>query len=417
MSSFKLLLSVLLLTVAASANLNCNLPISDEANVLGQSATLLQAVSQLSAKGVDIHVVSVPTMGTVNLDMLEKAIETGCRSWQAPNGGRKSTLLVLMVAPNDHKMGVYYGSAWSKALDQHWNRIKQDYMFPRFKTGDFAGGMAAAAQQFAARISASEDEAQHPAQTTVVNEAPKPEDLSGLWRVLEWLFGILFAGMIVAFIYSLLSRRAQKKEEIESARADAITKRNQAAGMINELRIKDNLSPQKQQEFDSVYATYTELSERMKSDPDERGLSLIEYQSIARQYGWIVDKLEEIKSPAKILDPGSRYKPKVRVVTPTPTPQPAATPAQPSGPASSNVNFEPIIIGNEFGGSEPRREPGPVRTPEPEPASSSSSWDFGGGGGSSDYSSDSSSSSDFGGGSSDFSSGGDSGGGGGSDSF
>lgn len=429
MRLFKLLFSVLLLTGLSYA-INCNSPVSDEADVFGvQTEQVQQAVDQLIMAGVDPHIVSVVTTNG-NPDAYEKFLEKTCSSWQAPNGGRKSTLLVLLVSPKERKMGVYYGSAWSKALDGSWNRIKQDYMFPRFKSGDYAGGISTAGRQFTERIKAWQDEAQHPVQTTVVNEAPKPTDWSGLWQLGKWFLGFITLACVGWLGFVLLRRRYEVRKELRDAQLRAQYEKSRASRVINILRIQDDLPAGSRKQFDAVYASYMDLTGRLGLDPDDSNLDLQRYHAIEIQYKKIADEAEELLQPTSASKLGKKVEQARREMGVQSPPKPVETPtgAESHPPTQEvrggDVNITPVIIGNDFGyGHEREREPDPeptrYREPEPEPAGGgSSSWGSSssdsGGGGSSDWGSSSSSDS---GGSSDFGGGSDSGGGGGSDSF
>ena len=121
-----LVASLLLVPFAVRAQ-DCDKVVVDEAQVLGARAADVQAAADaLQNQGADVRVRTVAH--TVNLDMDENVLVHSCGSWRSPNGQIKSTLIVLMVAPYDRKMGIYYGGAWHHALDDHWVRIKQDYM-------------------------------------------------------------------------------------------------------------------------------------------------------------------------------------------------------------------------------------------------------------------------------------------------
>lgn len=90
----------LFLAGTASAQ-NCNAPVDDEAGVFkGDDAARVAVEGQkLIAEGADVRVVTFAH--SINLDRDVDSRMKACASWQSPDGGIKSTLVVLAVAPND----------------------------------------------------------------------------------------------------------------------------------------------------------------------------------------------------------------------------------------------------------------------------------------------------------------------------
>jgi uncharacterized membrane protein YgcG len=417
----------------------CNNEVYDGANLFkSQAPSVQQAAEGLVNTGATVRIWSVPA--NQNLDSQESSIERTCSSWRSPNGARRANLIALMVSPSGSgfkgHVGVYYGTDWHKALDNDWNRIKQDYMLPNFKAGDFAAGMTATANQFSKRIKAAEDEAQHPVTTVVIppQQAPQaPTDYSGLWKLLGWLLGIcVFVGALV-FLLKRLSERGQRREERTAAQRAAIGSRDRVVELLDEIRTK---APS---QYDDFSQQYSRLAGSIKNDPDQAGLSKGEYNAINDVYRGMYMRMSPIVNPVP-LSPPPPAAPPVDTSThtaksknhshgkyPQPTPSPTTNTVVVHDNSSNFVDG--LVLGSVLDRveepryrapePEPYREPEHRREPEPDPAPSWSSPSDSGGGGSSDFSSsssDSSSGSDFGG-SSDFgsSSSGDSGGGGSSD--
>ena len=408
MKVFSLILLALFF-VAPTRSQDCDNTVADQTGAFssGQVQEVMANAQGLINQGADVR---VRTMGpTSNLDMDEKDLEKACRSWQSPNGGRKSTLVVLMVSPAGHKMGIYYGAAFSHALDNHWNRIKSDYMAPHFKTGDWAGGFVAAEQQLAARIGASKDEAVHPATNTTVNQAA---DFTGLWTFLEWglALGVVIVGSIMLFGW--LKNRRKQKQELREARQAAIDAKARASDLIG----KSEKGPR----YDTAVEEFSRLSSLVSSDPYAEDLEIPEYNAIARQYQKVVDMLR----PDVIIPDAGKRSSKASVKS---AKKESEKHEKQKTTDEQKVRTTTNIVNNEVGGMpyvipvpiyepEPERYREPERRkdpePEPEPERHHKSSDDSGGGGSSswsDSSSDSGGSSDFGGG--------DSGGGGGSSDF
>ncbi len=402
MKAFGWVFAILLFAVPARAQ-DCDNVVADYSGSLksGDAERIQAAAQPLIAQGGDLRVRIIGT--TTNLDMDEKNIERSCLSWQSPNHGRKSSLIVLMVSPLSHKMGIYFGSAFDHALADHWNRIKTDYMGPHFKTGDWAGGFVAVEQQITSRIKAAKDEAVHPATITTVNQA---EDLSGLWIVLKWSLFLAFLVVGMYFALAWWNKRRKAQQELREAQQLAITTKACAADLLNKANSAKTAT------LDRALEEFARLDGSLRNDPNADDLTIEEYHVIALQYQKIVDMLDRtsIDRMNRPVQPS--------VAPPPPKKQAkaaAATTGSPGAPSTSTTvinNTEvvpvPIII------PEPVRE----RERDPEPShshrSSRSSDDDSSGGGSSSWSSGSSDS----GGSSDFGGGGsDSGGGGGSSDF
>lgn len=416
----KLWLVVVVMLSGMAMAQNCDVIVYDGANVLkGQEQQIETAAQGIIQKGGDVRVRTV--LNATNLDLVESQYEKSCTSWMSPNGGRKSTLIVLMVAPKDRKMGIYYGAAWKKALDDHWNRIKAESMAPYFRNGDFSGGFIATENQLASRIAASQDEAVHPAVNQTVNQEA-PVDLSGLWTFLMWCLLLSACGGGLAWLFSYLSKRRERSDELKSVQVLAIRYKNLAGQKINMLRTR-TLDAENKNAFDNLVEQYADAGNSVKNDPTIDGLPVEVYRTQESLYHGIFHALAQVDHEHVI-------KKSVPKTTPT-VDKPLATTKTKKAQSSksideteaewmetvrrkketekreSNTIIAPVIIGNEFGESERRRK---SSYDDDSSSRSDSSWSSSdsGSGGSSDFGSSSSDS----GGSSDFGGGGDSGGGG-----
>lgn len=270
----KYLLALVVLVGAAFAQ-NCDQVVYDQAGILGDDAGVRQAAQEMIQKGADVRIRT--WTNAPNLDAVEKENETACASWRGGTGERKSTLIVLAVAPNERKMGMYYGSAWSSALDGHWNRIKQEQMGPRFKEKDWAGGFVAAEQHIAQRLGEASSEALHPAvtQITTTNEAA---DYSGLWSFLKWMLFIAVVMGAFGFLYSWWSRRRRLHEAARQQQLRAIRFKQQCSSLIY------GMSAEQKEKLSGYLSQFEELSQSVKNDPSQDGLTEAEYAEIGDQY-------------------------------------------------------------------------------------------------------------------------------------
>ena len=144
-------------TLASAQELQTIPPLT--ARVIDTTNTLSAAQTQAleaklaafeKAKGSQIVLVMVPT--TLPEDITDYAQRLG-DAWKI---GRKEVGdgLLLVVAKNDRKVRIATSKALEGAIpDLAANQIITNAIAPRFKQGDFAGGLDAAADQIMARIS------------------------------------------------------------------------------------------------------------------------------------------------------------------------------------------------------------------------------------------------------------------------
>lgn len=274
---YLVLLAGLLLSPLAMLAQSCDNTVSDDSNSLSpvQVQQVTDAAAPLINQGADVRVRTVGP--TQNLDQVEAQYERSCSSWQGASGGRKNSLIVLMVSPTSRKLGLYYGSAWHPALDQHWNRIKTDYMVPKFRDHDWTGGFIAAETQLASRITASKDEALHSAVTNNLTQNAAT-DFSGLWFAFKLLIAIGLVSLIVVFF----ARRRREKNAIQAAQQAAILARARARDLVN--RFKELVTPETQVTYDNVVEELANLMNNERSNPDTLGLSKEEYLNLQAVY-------------------------------------------------------------------------------------------------------------------------------------
>lgn len=151
-----------------SQAVNCNSIVAlDEAHVFSDAATIGKSASGLIDQGADVHVVSTNMAGVTALSQVESGLEKSCPAWLA-NGHRKPNLFVVMVSPAQHKKNVFFGGAYTPALESEdqVNTIYSQSANPFFKQGDFAGGTEAALRDFSSKVAAFHDQQKHPVQQT-----------------------------------------------------------------------------------------------------------------------------------------------------------------------------------------------------------------------------------------------------------
>src|SRR5579862_9600820 len=116
---FGLLIVLILISTVAFAAVDCNKLVNDEAGVLGNNLSQVEMSAQrLNARGADTHILAINMHGQPTMDAYVADMVRACPSWQSPNKGVKSTLVVIAVAPRERKFGLYSGQAFSGAFDQ-----------------------------------------------------------------------------------------------------------------------------------------------------------------------------------------------------------------------------------------------------------------------------------------------------------
>ena len=203
--------------VSAATPDECDALVFDQTGTLEQNRQLQDAVSASTRAGALVRVRSYDSVPDGDLDAYIEALEAECPSWRAPDGGRRSNLLVLAVAAADRTTGTYFGSAYDDALAAQWPRIQADVMNPRFRDGDYGLGLAEGLTEATRLI----EEARNPG---LANDAPA-SDSGGLGSILlPLLVGLLVLaglGLAATFVIRHLRRRRGEQESVAAARARA----------------------------------------------------------------------------------------------------------------------------------------------------------------------------------------------------
>jgi len=173
-------------------------------------------------RGVQIAILLLPTTQPESIEAFGIRL---AEAWKIGRKGRDDGLIVI-VAKNDRKMRIEVGYGLEGAIpDAIAKRVVAEYMAPRFKQGDFAGGLVAAAEALERAVAAGNpaagggpdtgaDTAAAAAGTAADTEADAvggayPEKmpwlflvivLAGLARLLFGLFGSLAASAAGAWL-------------------------------------------------------------------------------------------------------------------------------------------------------------------------------------------------------------------------
>lgn len=319
----KIAIVVVLLIVSLSAPLLygadiCNDVVYDGARVFGsKTSTVEDAAGKLINLGTDVHVVTVPTLGGAEtIEAWQKNLEKKCSSWQTPDGmSRKNNLVILAVATKSRKSGVFYGGEWRPSLgaDSNWSRVRTDFMNPRFRDGDWAGGVINGLNEIHRLL----DLQIHPpapfsgSKTVIVDNRP-PTDFSGLWAVLKWILAIFVFGALVWmgwFLYNVRAKRRAAQQNAKLAKQGAASRVNALSDELNLLGLKVKSAAAKfvledvevvnqkllsiNSQFDLAASDYSGLG-RSANDPDRPGLTEEEYNATTTGYAELVEKLIQV---------------------------------------------------------------------------------------------------------------------------
>ncbi len=166
--------------------------INDRAELLSVSVE-----QQLTARLIDYerttgHQLAVLTIPSLEGDPIEDFSIHVVEAWKLGKKGKDDGVLVLVVS-KDRKMRIEVGYGLEGDLpDVAAGRIVKDVMAPRFRSGDFAGGIAAAVD---AVILKTGGQASSGAPTDGSRAEPPARPLGLLGRIIAGLFKLAFFGI------------------------------------------------------------------------------------------------------------------------------------------------------------------------------------------------------------------------------
>ena len=142
-------LTALVLLLSCLAVFAAELPVLsgrvvDNAGIIdaGTRAALTQKLADFEKKGSDQIVVA--TIPSLDGEEIEPYANRLFRFWKLGQAGENNGVL-LLVAPNDHKMRIEVGYGLEGTLtDLHTKLIIENDMVPAFRAGDFSGGISKA---------------------------------------------------------------------------------------------------------------------------------------------------------------------------------------------------------------------------------------------------------------------------------
>ena len=165
-------------------------------------ARVTKAAQKVQAQAADIRVRVYDSVPDGDLDAYMRRLNKQCSTWQDGGSGWKNNLVVLALDVGDRRSGLYYGDTFGSVLDQHWTGVQADAMNPRFKSGDYTGGLVAGLTRVAGLV---DPDHSTPAQTGSQNPqkhhrrhlVTAPADTASTGSGGGWAVGLVLLGLIV----------------------------------------------------------------------------------------------------------------------------------------------------------------------------------------------------------------------------
>lgn len=186
-------------------------------SVLGNQSAIREEAQRLSTLGADVRVRAFDVTPGGNFDQYYRDQVRACASWAKADGQTPKGNLVVFLLGLDRQSAIYYGSNWHAALDAVVDHTRGSVMGDRFREGNFAQGIVDAERYVFAAMKAVQEEAAGGSSNNgagVSQESPgapsAPMDLSGFWRALLIVVGVLLLGtaIVVWFVYRKAHRAA-----------------------------------------------------------------------------------------------------------------------------------------------------------------------------------------------------------------
>jgi uncharacterized protein len=150
-------------------------------------------------KGTQVAVLIVPTTAPESIE------QYSTRVFDAWKLGRKNVNdgVLVVIAKDDHRVRIEVAYGLEGAIpDAAAFRIEHEYMTPKFRDGDFAGGIGAGIDMLTRLI---DEEPLPPPQPQALRQhsLPIPEPW---WSPVQFVVGILFGGILGVIVVLVLSR-------------------------------------------------------------------------------------------------------------------------------------------------------------------------------------------------------------------
>ena len=155
--------------------------------------------------------VVVATVSSLDGLPVEDYAQQLAEAWDI-GGAETEEGVLLLVAPNERQMRIHSGRGVQDRLtDALSGRIIRDTMAPRFKQGDFGGGIAAGVDQIIAQLDRSPADAKAVAEAAAAAKANEQPESAGVGSVIFWIL------LIVVFSWLFSGRRRGRRSGVHPA--------------------------------------------------------------------------------------------------------------------------------------------------------------------------------------------------------
>lgn len=313
------LMFVVLLMIGQAFADKCKEPIVDEVSAFSDAdrAVISDALNKLTIRGADARVQILSSYhNTKSVDEYKQMFQNKCKYWQAPDGGMKNNLILLLVVPKKTATGYYFGSAWNRFLSDNKPAVLSD-MNARFRDGKLTEGILIGLKDIDNLISIDPATAK---KSVVINNNAAA-DMSGVSHIMMWFLLILFiAGCGYAFFW-YRNRQSQVRAEQREAmteRAKCTTAINSYATPLAIIKSKISNLTVGQEWIDDLTEKCTVVGvafvkattafnalDKSDNNPGTPSLSAEEYKAIANRYRSVSHQFEEAQALLRNLE--SKY--------------------------------------------------------------------------------------------------------------
>jgi len=175
--------------------------INDQATLLSPVAVQQITERLLAYEKATGHQLAVLTIPTLDGDPIEDFSIRVVEAWKLGKKGKDDGVLILVVV-KDRKMRIEVGYGLEGELpDVTAGRIVRDVMTPRFRSGDYAGGIAAAVDAVIVKTGGPASTSA-PSDATAVERPARPLGLLG--RIISGLVKFVFFGvfgLVILFMF------------------------------------------------------------------------------------------------------------------------------------------------------------------------------------------------------------------------
>ena len=179
----------------------------DAANILSgdERAALESKLAALQSRsGVQLIVASVASLGGQEIEPFANAL---FRAWKLGDA-KKNDGVLLLIAPNEHRVRIEVGYGLEGTLTDATSKVIIANVAPRFKAGDFNGGVARGVDDIIAALTTDAADWQKPPDIRTIQAGqPDIRMIHAVQRAarLIWIVPILFLAIFV-FIFRVATR-------------------------------------------------------------------------------------------------------------------------------------------------------------------------------------------------------------------